>query len=203
MSPLPRGFALRFVVLALLVLAGSPACAGRLQRADLERLFPPPYILGEKDDARRSGRSSSRTRPRRTRRLCLRIGRSRADPRLFRHADRSSRRADARGRLSRRESDLAARTGVRRRSRPEPLFEFVKQYPGKSLKQSIKVGPPGRRCARRRRGRDRRRRRQGDRFGAHPQRVAAGRRPRGRARQARLRGRARSQPRGDAAPGRL
>ena len=26
---------------------------------------------------------------------------------------------------------------------PEPLFDFVKQYAGKSLKQAIKVGPPG------------------------------------------------------------
>ena len=54
---------------------------------------------------------------------------------------------------------------------PEPLKDFVRQYAGKSLRQSIKIVPAGnaRSALRQRRGRNRRRR-QGDRLDPHHQR---------------------------------
>ena len=46
-----RARVLFYFAMLCFALAATHAAAGVLTRADLERYFPPPYILGEKDDA--------------------------------------------------------------------------------------------------------------------------------------------------------
>ena len=120
------------------------AQAGALQRADLERLFPQPFILGEKDDVlpiwpifKQNGTSDD---------LVAYVfesidlapvpGFSGTPINLLVALTPEGNFLEVRV-LSHHEPVFVDGLG------PEPLFDFVKQYAGKSLKQPIKVGAPG------------------------------------------------------------
>ena len=132
------------VSLIIALVASSWAQAGQLTRADLEKHFPPPYILGEKDDQipvwpifKQNATSDE----------------------LIAYVFESADLAPIPGFSGTPINLLVALTpegsflDVRVISHnepvfvdglgPEPLFDFVRQYAGKSLKQTIKVGPPG------------------------------------------------------------
>ena len=138
-----RRAALAFLAAAISVLACFSAQAGRLTRADLERAFPPPFILGEKDD-----------------RLPIWpiFKQNATENQLVAYVYESVDLAPIPG-FSGTPIDLLvalAPDGAFLDVKvvhfhepvfvdglgPEPLFEFVKQYQGKSLKQTLKVGPP-------------------------------------------------------------
>ena len=125
------------------VCALSHACAGILARADLERAFPPPFILGEKDDQIP---------------VWPIFKQNATENQLVAYVYESVDLAPIPG-FSGTPIDLLvalAPDGTFLDVRvvhfhepvfvdglgPEPLFDFVKQYAGKSLKQTIKVGPP-------------------------------------------------------------
>jgi NosR/NirI family transcriptional regulator, nitrous oxide reductase regulator len=130
-------------ILALAWMASVGAHASTLQRADLERLFPPPFILGEKDDALP---------------VWPIFKQNATTDELIAYVFESADLAPIPGFSGTPINLLVALTPegnfleVRVLSQnepvfvdglgPEPLFDFVKQYAGKSLKQSIKVGPP-------------------------------------------------------------
>ncbi|MDE3174835.1 MAG: 4Fe-4S binding protein [Pseudomonadota bacterium] len=120
-----------------------PAFAGFLARADLERAFPPPYILGEKDDKLP---------------VWPIFKQNATENQLVAYVYESVDLAPIPG-FSGTPIDLLvalAPDGTFLEVKvvhfhepvfvdglgPEPLFDFVKQYKGKSLKQTIKVGPP-------------------------------------------------------------
>lgn len=138
-----RRAALAFLAAAISVLACFSAQAGRLTRVDLERAFPPPFILGEKDD-----------------RLPIWpiFKQNATENQLVAYVYESVDLAPIPG-FSGTPIDLLvalAPDGAFLDVKvvhfhepvfvdglgPEPLFEFVKQYQGKSLKQTLKVGPP-------------------------------------------------------------
>ena len=138
-----RRAALAFLAAAISMLACFSAQAGRLTRADLERAFPPPFILGEKDD-----------------RLPIWpiFKQNATENQLVAYVYESVDLAPIPG-FSGTPIDLLvalAPDGAFLDVKvvhfhepvfvdglgPEPLFEFVKQYQGKSLKQTLKVGPP-------------------------------------------------------------
>ncbi len=138
------GSAIAFVcAMALAWLSSFAAVAGTLQRADLERFFPPPYILGEKDD----------TLP-----IWPIFKQNATSDELIAYVFESIDLAPIPGFSGTPINLLVALTpegnflDVKVLSHhepvfvdglgPEPLFDFVKQYAGKSLKQSVKVGPP-------------------------------------------------------------
>lgn len=123
--------------------ASASANSGFLTRADLERAFPAPYILGEKDD-----------------RLPVWpiFKQNATENQLVAYVYESVDLAPIPG-FSGTPIDLLvalAPDGTFLEVKvvhfhepvfvdglgPEPLFDFVKQYKGKSLKQTIKVGPP-------------------------------------------------------------
>ena len=134
--------------MALACLWSLAARAGALQRADLERLFPQPFILGEKDDALP---------------IWPIFKQNAATDELIAYVFESVDLAPIPGFSGTPINLLVALTpegsflDVRIISHhepvfvdglgPEPLFDFVKQYAGKSLKQSVKVGPPNGRGA--------------------------------------------------------
>ena len=120
------------------------AGAGVLTRADLERAFPAPFLLGEKDDALP---------------VWPIFKQNATENQLVAYVYESVDLAPIPG-FSGTPIDLLvalAPDGTFEDVRvvkfhepvfvdglgPEPLFDFVKQYAGKSLKQAIKVGPPG------------------------------------------------------------
>ena len=124
-------------------LGSLPAEAGFLTRADLERAFPPPFILGEKDDQLP---------------VWPIFKQNATENQLVAYVYESVDLAPIPG-FSGTPIDLLvalAPDGTFLDVKvvhfhepvfvdglgPEPLFEFVKQYKGKSLKQTIKVGPP-------------------------------------------------------------
>ena len=121
----------------------NAAYAGSLTRNELQHYFPAPFILGEKDDTlpvwpifKQNGTSDE----------------------LIAYVFESADLAPIPGFSGTPINMLVALTpegnflDVRLLSQhepvfidglgPEPLFDFIKQYIGKSLKQSIKVGPP-------------------------------------------------------------
>ncbi len=126
-----------------LCLWSSLAYAGQLSRADLEREFPPPFILGEKDDALA---------------IWPIFKQNATSDELVAYIFESADLAPIPGFSGTPVDLLVALTpegnflDVKVVSQnepvfvdglgPQPLFDFVKQYIGKSLKQSIKVGPP-------------------------------------------------------------
>ena len=134
--------ALFFAALVWLIATGAQA--GHLSRADLERYFPAPYALGDRDD-----------------RLPIWpiFKQNATETELVAYVYESVDLAPIPGFSGTPIDLLVALTpdggfldvkvvnfhepvfveGLG----PEPLFEFVKQYKGKSLKQTIKVGAPG------------------------------------------------------------
>ncbi len=121
----------------------SVGWAGELQRSDLERFFPPPYILGEKDDVlpiwpifKQNGTADK---------LVAYVfesvdlapipGFSGAPLDLLVALTPEGDFLDVKV-LSHHEPVFVDGLGS------EPLFDFVRQYTGKSLKESIRVGPP-------------------------------------------------------------
>jgi NosR/NirI family transcriptional regulator, nitrous oxide reductase regulator len=119
------------------------ALAETLTRADLERFFPPPYVLGEKDDALPIWPIFKQNAT--TDELVAYVfesidlapipGFSGTPIDLLVALTPEGNFLDVRV-LSYNEPVFVDGLG------PEPLFDFVKQYEGKSLKQSIKVGSP-------------------------------------------------------------
>ena len=139
MAPFRLGLALAS---ALACLWATFAEAGQLRRADLERFFPAPYMLGEKDDAlpiwpifKQNGTSDE---------LIAYVfesvdlapipGFSGTPIDLLVALTPDGAFLDVKV-ISHNEPVFVDGLG------PEPLFDFVKQYAGKSLKQSIRVGP--------------------------------------------------------------
>ena len=136
--------ALWLVVATLVWALGAPAHAGTLSRADLEREFPAPFTLGDKDE-----------------RLPVWpiFKQNATETQLVAYVYESVDLAPIPG-FSGTPIDLLvalAPDGTFLEVKvvsfhepvfvdglgPAPLFDFVKQYKGKSLKQTIKVGPPG------------------------------------------------------------
>ena len=132
-----------FCALALIWAWGCGASAGVLKREDLLRYFPAPFILGEKDDALP---------------VWPIFKQNATSDELIAYIYESADLAPIPGFSGTPINLLVALTPegnfleVKVISHhepvfvdglgPEPLFDFVKQYQGKSLKQSIKVGPP-------------------------------------------------------------
>jgi NosR/NirI family transcriptional regulator, nitrous oxide reductase regulator len=136
----------RFIFMTSILVAmlcSGAAYAGSLTRTDLQHYFPAPFILGERDDAlpvwpifKQNGTSDE----------------------LIAYVFESSDLAPIPGFSGTPINMLVALNpegiflDVRLLSQhepvfvdglgPEPLFDFMRQYIGKSLKQSIKVGPP-------------------------------------------------------------
>lgn len=142
MAELRRGLTW-FCVFALLFAWSEAGIAGVLKREDLLRYFPPPYILGEKDEAlpvwpifKQNATSDE---------LIAYVyesidlapipGFSGTPINLLVALTPEGAFLDVKV-ISHHEPVFVDGLG------PEPLFEFVKQYQGKSLKQSVKVGPP-------------------------------------------------------------
>jgi len=125
-------------------LLGAPlARAGDLTRADLQRFFPAPFMLGERDDVLP---------------IWPIFKQNATKDELVAYVFESKDLAPLPGFSGTPINVLVALTPEGEFMEvkvisfhepvfidglgPEPLFEFVKQYKGKSLKQSIKVGPP-------------------------------------------------------------
>ncbi|MBV8107434.1 MAG: 4Fe-4S binding protein [Hyphomicrobiales bacterium] len=140
MARIWTGLAAAFVLACAWISVG---CAGELQRSDLERFFPPPCILGEKDDVlpiwpifKQNGTADE---------LVAYVfesvdlapipGFSGTPLDLLVALAPEGDFLDVKV-LSHHEPVFVDGLG------PEPLFDFVRQYAGKSLKQSIRVGPP-------------------------------------------------------------
>ena len=129
---------------ALAALAWAHARAGTLSRADLERAFPAPFILGEKDDAlpvwpifkQNATENELVAYVYESIDLAPIPGFSGTPIDLLVALEPDGTFLDVKV-VSFHEPVFVDGLG------PEPLFDFVKQYAGKSLKQTIKVGPPG------------------------------------------------------------
>ncbi|HME83126.1 MAG TPA: hypothetical protein VKG91_00885 [Roseiarcus sp.] len=140
MARIRTGLASAFVLVCAWISVGW---AGELQRSDLERFFPPPYILGEKDDVlpiwpifKQNGTADK---------LVAYVfesvdlapipGFSGAPLDLLVALTPEGDFLDVKV-LSHHEPVFVDGLGS------EPLFDFVRQYTGKSLKELIRVGPP-------------------------------------------------------------
>jgi transcriptional regulator of nitric oxide reductase len=136
--------AARAFVWAVGLLWSAAGWAEQLNRADIERFFPQPFMVGEKDEALP---------------IWPIFKQNATSDELIAYAFESADLAPIPGFSGSPINLLVALTpeggflDVKVISQhepvfvdglgPEPLFEFVKQYQGKSLKQAIKVGPPG------------------------------------------------------------
>jgi NosR/NirI family nitrous oxide reductase transcriptional regulator len=133
-----------WVALILSAFAGAAAHAGVLTRADLERYFPAPYILGEKDDAlpvwpifkQNATENQLVAYVYESIDLAPLPGFSGTPIDLLVALTPAGDFLDVKV-ISHHEPVFVDGLG------PEPLFDFVKQYEGRSLKETIKVGPPG------------------------------------------------------------
>ena len=133
-----------FLCLCLLAMFWSGLTqAASLSRDDLARFFPPPFILGEKDEAlpvwpifKQNGTSDElMAYVFESADLAPIPGFSGTPINMLVALSPEGSFLDVRL-LSQHEPVFVDGLG------PEPLFDFVRQYVGKSLKQSIKVGPP-------------------------------------------------------------
>lgn len=129
--------------LALALLTGSGARAGVLSRADVERYFPAPFTVGEKDDRlpvwpifkQNATADELVAYVYESVDLAPVPGFSGTPIDLLVALSPEGTFLDVRV-LSHHEPVFVDGLG------PEPLFDFVKQYAGTSLKRGIKVGPP-------------------------------------------------------------
>ncbi len=132
-----------WALMGICLLGAAYARAGDLTRADLERDFPAPFILGEKDDVlpiwpifkQNATRDELVAYVFESKDLAPLPGFSGTPIDLLVALTPEGEFLDVKV-ISFHEPVFVDGLG------PEPLFDFVKQYKGKSLKQSIKVGPP-------------------------------------------------------------
>ena len=134
----------RALICAIVSLWSAAGWAGQLSRGDIERFFPRPFIVGEKDDALPIWPIFKQNAT--TDELIAYVFES-AD--LAPIPGFSGSPIDLLVALTPEGGFLDVKVIAQHEPvfvdglGPEPLFEFVKQYQGKSLKQAIKVGPPG------------------------------------------------------------
>ncbi|WP_345819981.1 4Fe-4S binding protein [Methylobacterium fujisawaense] len=142
------GLLLRAALLLLAVLLAHPAAAGQLDRAAIERHFPPPLVVGEKDDRlpvwpilkQQAGSYEVFAYAFESVDLAPIPGFGGTPPDLLIALAPDGTFRDVTV-LSHHEPVFLEGLG------PEPLFAFVEQYAGLSARQAIRVGRPNARAA--------------------------------------------------------